>query len=135
MHLDHVNIHCHDQEAVRDFLVALLGLKVGWRPRFEVPGYWLYFAADESPPAVNVDPGAAYPDGARAVIHLWPRSSAPGPGWVDHICFRLDEPPAAVRQKLQKLGASFRESRLPDTEVSQFFVAGPDELKIELQCR
>jgi catechol 2,3-dioxygenase-like lactoylglutathione lyase family enzyme len=38
MHLDHVRIACHDQEAVRDFLVALLGLRVGWRPRFSQPG-------------------------------------------------------------------------------------------------
>jgi len=32
MRLDPVNIHAHDKEAVRDFLGALLGLKVGWRP-------------------------------------------------------------------------------------------------------
>ena len=28
MRLDHVNIHARNQEAMRDFLVALLGLKV-----------------------------------------------------------------------------------------------------------
>ena len=42
MRLDHVNIHVHDLAAARDFLVKLLGVEVGWRPSFKVPGDWLY---------------------------------------------------------------------------------------------
>jgi catechol 2,3-dioxygenase-like lactoylglutathione lyase family enzyme len=135
MQIDHVNIHCHDHEAVRDFLIALLGLKVGWRPRFPVHGYWLYEADDDSAPARNADPEASYPDGARAVIHTWPRVSPPGLGWVDHIAFRPDEPVATIRARLQQLGRPFREQTLVDTEVTQFFVTGPDDVKIELQVR
>ena len=116
MRLDHVNIHCHDQEAVRDFLIALLGVKVGWRPGFEVPGYWLYL--DDQP-----------------VIHTWPRSSGPGPGWVDHIAFGPFGTPDETREKLKNLGLPFSETRLPDTDIVQFFVTGPEGVKIELQCR
>lgn len=134
MHLDHVRIDCRDQEAVRDFFVALLALKVGWRPPFRERGYWLYLPDDNSPPARNEDPDARYPDGARAAIHLWPRASGSEAGWVDHVCFRLDEDAAAIRARLERLGIAHRESRLPGTEVAQFFVTGPEGIKVEIQC-
>ena len=116
MQLDHVNIHADDREAVRDFLIALLGVEVGWRPGFKEPGYWLYL------------------DG-KAVLHIWPRSAPRGAGWVDHIAFGPCGDPAARRAELQRLGFPFTEARLPDTDIVQFFVTGPEGLKIELQCR
>lgn len=116
MRLDHVNIHARDQEAVRDFLIALLGLEIGWRPGFDVPGYWLYL------------------DG-QPVIHTWPRSSPPGAGWVDHVAFGPCGEPEAKRRELQRLGFPFRETRLPDSDIVQFFVTGPENIQIELQCR
>jgi catechol 2,3-dioxygenase-like lactoylglutathione lyase family enzyme len=116
MQLDHVNIHADDQEAMRDFFIALLGLEVGWRPSFREPGYWLYL-------------------GGRPVIHLWPRSTPHGRGWVDHIAFGPCGAPAARRAALEKLGFPFTESRLPDSDIVQFFVTGPEGVKIELQCR
>jgi catechol 2,3-dioxygenase-like lactoylglutathione lyase family enzyme len=115
MQLDHVNIHAYDQEAVRDFLVALLGVEPGPRPPFDVPGYWLYL-------------------GGRPVIHTWPKTTPRGPGWVDHVAFGPCGDPAERRAALEKLGFSFRESRLPGTDIVQFFVTGPEGIKIELQC-
>ncbi len=115
MRLDHVNIHCHDHEAVRDFLVALLGLIVGPRPAFPVNGYWLYL------------------DG-QPVIHTWPRSSAPGAGWVDHVAFSFCGDPEEKRAELKRLGFSFNERGLPGSEIVQFFVNGPEGIRIELQC-
>jgi len=135
MRLDHVNIHCHQQEPMRDFLVALLGLKVGWRPGFVEPGYWLYYGDDTSPPARGETPPPEWHEPFRAVIHLWPRSSGPGAGWVDHLCFGLFGNADEKRAELQRQGFFFRESRLPDTDIVQFFVTGPEDIKIELQCR
>ena len=116
MLLDHVNIHARDQEALRDFLIAVLGLQTGWRPGFDVPGYWLYL------------------DG-RPVIHTWPRTSAPGAGWVDHIAFGPCGDPATKRAELVALGLPFAETRLVDTDIVQFFITGPEGIKLELQCR
>jgi len=127
MRLDHVNIHARDQEAVRDFLVALLGLKVGWRPKFEVPGYWLY----EGEPATTAPASGT----TGAVIHLWPRTSPPGAGWTDHLAFGPYGDADATREKLKKLGFAFTETPLVDTDIYQFFVTGPEGVKIELQCR
>jgi catechol 2,3-dioxygenase-like lactoylglutathione lyase family enzyme len=119
MQFDHVNIHARDQDAMRDFLVALLGVRVGWRPSFSFPGYWLYL-------------------GEQPVIHLQDqlRSTAEsGAGWVDHLAFATDAPPAVLREQLRAMGAVFAETRLPDTEIAQFFVQGPEGIKVELQCR
>ena len=135
MRLDHVNIHCRNQEAMRDFLIALLGLKVGWRPGFAEPGYWLYYADDDSPPARGDKPPADWRQPFRAVVHLWPRTSPPGPGWVDHLCFGLFGSPDDKRAELERLGFAFRQARLPDTDITQFFVTGPEDVRIELQCR
>lgn len=116
MQLDHVNIHVYDLMAARDFLVRLLGVEVGWRPSFEVPGDWLYL------------------DG-RAVIHTWLKSQERGPGWVDHVAFGPCGAPEAKRAELQRLGYAFTEAGLIDTDIIQFFVHGPEGMKIELQCR
>jgi len=114
MQLDHVN-NGYDQKALRDFLVAPLGLTAGPRPPFEVPGYWLYL------------------DG-RPVVHTWLKTTPPGPGWVDHVAFGPCGEAAAQRQRLGALGFPFRETLLPGTETVQFFVTGPEGIKIELQC-
>ena len=119
MQFDHVNIHARDQEAMRDFFIALLGVRVGWRPGFAFPGYWLYL-------------------GERPVIHLQdklPSSGESGAGWVDHLAFVTDEDPEMKRAQLRALGMVFAETRLPDTDIAQFFVQGPEGIKVELQCR
>ncbi len=116
MRLDHVNIHVYDLAAARDFLVRLLGLEVGWRPAFTAPGDWLYL------------------DG-RAVIHTWLKSQERGPGWVDHIAFGPCGDPGAKRAELQRLGFAFTETGLINTDITQFFVSGPEGMRIELQCQ
>ena len=116
MLLDHVNIHVEDLAGARAFLVALLGVEVGWRPSFPVPGDWLYLEG-------------------RPVIHTWLKSEPRGLGWVDHVAFGPCGDPDAQRARLQGLGFPFREAALIDTDITQFFVSGPEGLKIELQCR
>ena len=116
MRLDHVNIHVFDLAAARDFLVRLLGVEAGWRPSFKVPGDWLYL------------------DG-QAVIHTWLKSQERGQGWVDHIAFGPCGDADAKRAELHRLGFTFTESALVDTDITQFVVYGPEGLKIELQCR
>lgn len=115
MHLDHVNIHAYDLTAARNFLMGLLGVKVGWRPSFEVPGDWLYLDS-------------------RAVIHTWLKTGERGLGWVDHIAFGPCGDPDKKRGELQRQGYTFTEAGLIDTNITQFFVYGPEGMKIELQC-
>lgn len=115
MQLDHVNIHVKDLAGARDFLMRLLGVTPGWRPSFTVPGDWLYL------------------DG-RPVIHTWLASQERGLGWLDHVAFGPCGDPDATRAHLDSLGCRFTESRLVDTDIIQFFVYGPEGMRIELQC-
>lgn len=113
--LDHINIHAFDQEAVRDFLVAVLGLEEGFRPPFTFAGYWLYL------------------DG-KPLIHLQGRDPADtGKGWVDHIAFApfdFDR----QKQRLDAAGLAYTATGIPGTGIRQLFVAGPGGLRLELQC-
>lgn len=111
---DHVNIRVSDQEAVRDFLVATVGLSVGPRPGFAFPGYWLYL------------------DG-EPVVHLAPRDAPGETGWVNHIAFTGFDF-AAKTAALGRAGLSHRVQVQPDTGVRQIFVDGPEGLRVELQC-
>lgn len=113
--LDHVNVRASDQEAVRDFLVLALGAEVGPRPPFGFPGYWLYL-------------------GGKPVIHTSPRpSGGTEVGWIDHIAFG----PFAFEETKARLDASgldYRVSGIPATGIRQFFLTGPEGVKVELQC-
>ena len=111
---DHVNIRVSDQEAVRDFLIAVVGLTVGPRPPFSFPGYWLYL--DDRP-----------------VVHLAPRDKPGEVGWVNHIAFGGFDF-AAKRAALDRVGIAHAVQTLPDSDIRQIFVNGPEGLRIELQC-
>jgi catechol 2,3-dioxygenase-like lactoylglutathione lyase family enzyme len=111
---DHMNIRVTDQEAVRDFLAAVVELTVGPRPPFDFPGYWLYL-------------------GDQPVIHLAPRDHAGEIGWVNHIAFTgydFDKKTAA----LKAAGYAFKVQTLPGTDIRQIFLNGPEGVRIELQC-
>lgn len=114
MELDHINIRAADQEGMRDFLIAVLGLKDGFRPDFGFPGYWLYL-------------------GDKAIIHLMEAPQSGATSWVDHIAFGpfdFDEQCA----RLDKTGLQYGTGSIPGTGLRQIFVAGPEGAKIELQC-
>jgi catechol 2,3-dioxygenase-like lactoylglutathione lyase family enzyme len=111
---DHINIRVTDQEAVRDFLAAVVGVRQGPRPNFSFHGYWLYL-------------------GDLPVIHLAPRDAPGEVGWANHIAFAgydLERKTA----ELKDAGLNFRVQRLADTDIPQIFVKGPEGLLVELQC-
>ena len=111
---NHVNIRVGDQEAVRDFLIAVIGLSVGPRPPFTFHGYWLYL-------------------GDLPVIHLAPREAPGEVGWVNHIAFAgydFEE----KTEELKAKGFAFRTQTLPASDIRQIFVSGPEGIRVELQC-
>jgi catechol 2,3-dioxygenase-like lactoylglutathione lyase family enzyme len=111
---DHINIRVTDQEEVRDFLIPVVGLKVGPRPPFSFHGYWLYL-------------------GDQPVIHLAPRDHPGTVGWVNHVAFvgyDFEEKAAELRAA----GFPFKVQTLPGTDIRQLFLDGPEGLRVELQC-
>ncbi len=113
--LDHVNIAARDIGATRDFYVDVIGLKVGDRPPFTFPGYWLY-------------------DDRVAVIHLTGSdggSTERGSGAIDHIAFRAAGL-TAMRARLEAAGTASSELLIPRTGELQIFLRDPDGIAIEL---
>lgn len=111
---DHINIRVTDQEAVRDFLIAVAGVRVGPRPPFTFHGYWLYA-------------------GDQPVIHLAPREQPGVVGWVNHIAFAGYDL-AGKTADLDARGFRYRVQLLAGTDIPQIFVDGPEGLRVELQC-
>ncbi|MGM4908269.1 VOC family protein [Rhizobium sp. 768_B6_N1_8] len=115
--LDHVTIDTRNAPVMISFLESILGVKEGYRPPFPTSGHWLYL--DDKP-----------------VIHLslTSRTADFPPGILNHVAFSLFEfEPALARIKAS--GYRYEYLDIPDTELGQVFVYGPEGVKIELQYK
>lgn len=115
--LDHVNLHVVDGPRMVAFFEQVIGAKEGFRPPFDFPGHWVYV------------------DGAPA-IHLTvvQRKADPPEGIVNHIAFGVydfDE----TKARIEASGYRYRLSGIPESEIGQFFVTGPEGLLLEVQFR
>lgn len=112
--LDHVNIETTDLESSVRFYTEVLGLEVGWRPDFGVPGAWLYV------------------DG-QPIVHIVERDSIhSGPtGAIHHVALKaigLDD----TTKRLDAKGIAFTKTVVPDLSVTQLFVDDPNGVTLEL---
>ena len=79
--MNHFTVLSDDLEATREFYVDFLGgLKVGWRPPFQFPGWWLY--ADDDTPILHV-------------IHRDPLPKERA-GVLDHMAFSAKDLPGTI---------------------------------------
>lgn len=120
--IDHFTLRVHPNELgpLRDFYIAVLGLREGWRPDFDFPGHWLY-AADR--PVVHLAGNAPAGEG---------RADAALPtGKFNHVSFRSTGL-AGMREHLRSLGVVWREAPVPGAPLHQIFLHDPVGLKVEL---
>ena len=113
--LNHFLVLADDLAATRDFYVEVLGLRVGDRPPFPFPGFWLYL-------------------GDRPVVHLAAgggEQSPSGSGPIDHIAFEATGHDAMVAS-LKQRGLAFSQRQVPDSPLRQIFLHDPNGVKIEL---
>jgi catechol 2,3-dioxygenase-like lactoylglutathione lyase family enzyme len=127
--LEHVTIRCAQLQRTRDFYVDLLGLRDGERPAFPFRGHWLYLGGIPVVHLVEASDSA----GAWGRDIVIPRAEE-GTGSFDHVAFRGDDF-AAMRERLQKAGMTFRERVVPGGTLSQLFVPDPEGVLVEINFR
>lgn len=110
--LDHVTLRSTDLARTLVFYQRLLGLELGPRPAFAVPGLWLY--ACEHP-----------------VVHVVERPVEGRGGPIDHVAFEA-RGRAALTAQLDAAGEPFELVALPDGSALQMFLRDPDGARIEL---
>jgi catechol 2,3-dioxygenase-like lactoylglutathione lyase family enzyme len=115
--LNHYNVQTTDLEATRTFYEKVLGFKVGPRPNFDFPGYWLYCG---DTPVVHLTGG----DRART-------DNPADTGNFDHIAFSADDF-EGMKRHFHALDIPFREQNVPGARVWQLFVHDPNRVMIEL---
>ena len=72
-------------DSTKDFYVDILGMKVGERPPFDFPGYWLYVGEQAVIHIVGIDPDD--PQGLLDYLGEDRVESLEGGGAVDHLAF------------------------------------------------
>jgi hypothetical protein len=99
------------------FLEAVLDAKEGFRPPFSNRGHWVYI---EDKPAIHID-----------VVE---RSVDFPQGIVNHVAFGVYEFEAA-KARIEATGLPYKIAGIPETEIGQFFVTGPEGILVEVQFR
>ena len=138
--LAHNAIRTPDLEGSRRFFVEVLGLRAGYRPPFDFPGYWLYSG---EPPA-DLHNGArnyglvhlmgwddANPGSLDAYVGERKVSEQGGTGALDHVAFAASGH-AAMLERCRRFKVKFHERDVPLMGLRQVFVQDPDGVTIEL---
>ncbi|HWF00327.1 MAG TPA: VOC family protein [Caulobacteraceae bacterium] len=114
--IDHATIATDDLDATSEFFVEAVGLEVGYRPPFGVPGVWLYAAG-------------------RPILHLVGREAGvPVRGIIDHFSFATDDLDAAL-DRLDRRGVRYEKADFPDGKGAQAFCRDPNGVLIEITWR
>lgn len=116
--VDHINVVTERLEETRAFYVEALGLTVGWRPPFQVEGYWLYAGRH---PVVHIQQ-ATVPVGGSAACAL------------NHAAFTVEDLDALLA-RLEARGVPFTVRNVPGTRDRQAFFEDPNGVRLEFNCR
>jgi catechol-2,3-dioxygenase len=119
-YLDHFNIQAPKEQLskVKEFYIDVLGFKVGFRPKLNGPGQWLYA-------------------GSNAIVHLSEaenRTSRKGKDFLDHIalrCVGVNE----FAKKLNEYSIHYKPALIPEIDLTQLFFEDPAGVTIELNFK
>ncbi|MGV3491236.1 MAG: VOC family protein [Devosia sp.] len=115
--LDHINILVVDGPRMVKFLEAVLEAEEGFRPPFDFPGHWVYVGGKPAIHLAVVERAGDFPE-----------------GMVHHVAFGVYAFEAA-KARIEAAGYPYTIAGIPGTGIGQFFVHGPEGLRVEVQFR
>lgn len=125
--MEHYLVLTDDIESSRDFYCDLLGMKEGFRPPLDFPGYWLYLG---DVPCIHIAEWDSYADYSNKVgIPVSKRGHGTGP--LDHIAFNGTGYEDLISH-LNDNGVRYEQNIVPGVGLRQVFLNDPDGVKIEL---
>jgi len=117
--IDHYNLRSDENmiEALKDFYINIVGLKLGQRPPFKSKGYWLY--------ANNKDVLhlSSSKDNIKNLINV--------NSTLDHVSFSASNKNTFM-ETLKKNNILFKERYIPEINIEQLFFKDPAGNGIEL---
>jgi catechol 2,3-dioxygenase-like lactoylglutathione lyase family enzyme len=125
--MEHYLVLTKDIDATRDFYCRVLGMKEGFRPPLEFPGYWLYLG---DTPCIHIAEWQTYTAHSRS-RGIPVSTPAEGTGPLDHIAFvatDYDELLASLERNGLK---PYRNITNPNG-LRQVFLLDPNGVKIEV---
>lgn len=128
--MEHYLVITDDIERTRNFYCEALGMRVGFRPPLEFPGYWLYVGET---PCIHIAEWKTYTEHSeRQGIPV--SRPAPGTGAFDHIAFNADNFDE-VLERLERHGVRARQNAVTGAPLRQLFLSDPNGVKIEINVR
>lgn len=125
--LNHFLIFAKDLDSTRDFYVEILGLKVGARPKFPFPGYWLYIGDNACVHVAPAEVGAAQ----KEYLGERPLATGTGTGAIDHVAFQASGL-GDILARLEARGIEAMRRTVPEDGTHQVFIDDPDGIRVEL---
>ena len=127
--IDHTSIRTLKLEESREFYESVLGMKVGDRPDFDFPGYWLYLNDHAVIHLVGIDPNNL--DGLTDYLGEINMDEVSGSGAVDHLAFVATDPTELIKT-LHTMNIDFFERDVPNMDLFQIFVKDPNGVTLEI---
>ena len=134
---EHVLIFTEDLEASHDFYVNMIGLRVGWRPDFPFPGYWLYLGESACIHLALLtsirNPGDENTAGQKSLDYVLEgqKGHIKGTGRIAHVAFNADNIEEFL-ERFEKGGVPARRERVPKAPLQQIFIEDPNGVQVEL---
>jgi catechol 2,3-dioxygenase-like lactoylglutathione lyase family enzyme len=130
LRMEHYLVLSDDIDKTKDFYCGALGMREGFRPQLEFPGYWLYVG---DTPCIHIAEWQTYAVWTKAV-GIPNTVKADGTGPVDHIAFNASGF-AEMRARLVERGVDLSENLLDEIGLRQLFLHDPNGVAIELNFR
>ena len=130
LRMEHYLVLSDDIDETKEFYCNALGMREGFRPKLDFPGYWLYLG---DTPCIHIAEWETYAAWTKEVgIPISTKANGTGP--VDHIAFNASRF-SEMRAQLVASGFKPSENLLDDIGLRQLFLYDPNGVAIELNFR